>query len=96
MTTTGIISGWAYAPVEHKPQITDGKCVAATCTAGGSIGYRPMLGISKVDSEVAASRARADSAGVVPQTLRNLMREIYNAFFKSGPTGSIYGKSPPI
>ncbi|MFJ6650512.1 hypothetical protein ACIQPS_33200 [Streptomyces sp. NPDC091290] len=105
--STGIIPGRAYAPVGHRPEITntsgyaasgaDGKCVAATYTAGGSIGYRPMLGVSKVDSEVAAWRDRASASGtVVPQAVRNLMGEIYNAFFKTGVTGSIFTQSPPI
>ncbi|MFI1726954.1 hypothetical protein ACH41F_38265, partial [Streptomyces sp. NPDC020489] len=105
--STGIIPGRAYAPVGHKPEITNtsgyaasganGKCVAATYTAGGSIGYRPMLGVSKVDSEVAAWRDRASASGtVVPSAVRSLMGEIYNAFFKTGVTGSIFTQSPPI
>ncbi|MFF3822190.1 hypothetical protein ACFYYD_37495 [Streptomyces bluensis] len=105
--TSGIIPGRAYAPVGKKPEITDtkgyaasgaaGKCVAAAYTSGGSIGYRPMLGVSGVDAEVDAWRDKANVSGtVVPQAVRDLMGEIYNAFFKSGLTGSAYTKAPPI
>ncbi|MFE4373223.1 hypothetical protein ACFRMN_34300 [Streptomyces sp. NPDC056835] len=105
--STGIIPGRAYAPVGKRPEITDtkgyaasganAKCVSAAYTSGGSIGYRPMLGVSGVDAEVNAWRARANVSGtVVPQAVRDLMSEIYNAFFKSGITGSIFNQSPPI
>ncbi|WP_228988825.1 hypothetical protein [Streptomyces sp. DH8] len=105
--TTGITPGRAYAPVGKKPEITDtkgypasganAKCVSAAYTSGGSIGYRPMLGVSGVEAEVNAWRARANVSGtVVPQAVRTLMSEIYNAFFKSGLTGSIFNQSPPI
>lgn len=105
--TTGITPGRAYAPVGKKPEITDtkgyaasganAKCVGAAYTSGGSIGYRPMLGVSGVEAEANAWRARANVSGtVVPQTVRTLMSEIYNAFFKSGLTGSIFNQSPPI
>ncbi|MFJ4770373.1 hypothetical protein ACIP88_14805 [Streptomyces uncialis] len=105
--TTGIIPGRAYAPVGRKPQITNtdgyaasgasGQCVGATYTSGGSIGYRPMLGVAANDSAVAGWRDQAGVSGTVVATpVRKLMGEIYNSFFKSGLTGSIFNQSPPI
>ncbi|WP_206347679.1 golvesin C-terminal-like domain-containing protein [Streptomyces verrucosisporus] len=105
--TTGILPGRAYAAVGKKPEITntngypasgtDGKCVAVSYTAGGSIGYRPMLADQGIQDEMARWRGEAGvDHTVVAEPVRKLMGEIYNAFFKAGKTGSLFNTAPPI
>ncbi|MEV2255734.1 hypothetical protein AB0I94_35155 [Streptomyces sp. NPDC050147] len=104
--TTGILPGREYASMGKKPVIVDasgnpvtdgsGTCVAVLHTSGGSIGYRPMLGVKsatdaafdwkyKIHNDVKTNLKVADVAG-----------EIYNAIFKPGMTGSLYNAAPPI
>ncbi|MFE0178945.1 hypothetical protein ACFWZ2_42235 [Streptomyces sp. NPDC059002] len=105
--TTGILPGRAYAAVGKRPEITntngypasgtDGKCVAATYSAGGSIGYRPMLADDGIQKEMGRWRGEADAEHTaVPPAVRDLMGEIYNSFFKAGKTGSLFNTAPPI
>ncbi|TDC43606.1 hypothetical protein [Micromonospora sp. KC213] len=99
----GVLPGRAYSFAGKKPTVTDlngnpttdGNCVAALFTAGGSIGYRPALGTSvSANYRTWSSRVRGDSR--VPPEVDVLVENIYNLFFKDGTTGSIFGQSPPI
>jgi hypothetical protein len=103
--TTGVLPGRAYAFAGTSPVVTNyssdpvgggGTCVRTLSTSGGSIGYRPMLGVGYVSAEVEAWTQRADAASSVPQPVADLTGEIFNAFFKGGLNGSVFNQAPPI
>jgi hypothetical protein len=93
----GVMPGRAYAVAGKRPVITDGgTCVAALYTAGGMIGYRPMLGEPSPSNgayywwQVISADAR------VPDAVQTLAGEIYNTFFNDGLTGSAFNVAAPI
>lgn len=101
----GILPGRAYAFAGKRPVVTNdasspvgagGTCVAALYTAGGSIGYRPMLGAGYVSSAVQGWEQRTRAHPGVPEKVGNIAGEIYNAFFKGGLTGSPFNRAAPI
>ncbi|MFC4066946.1 golvesin C-terminal-like domain-containing protein [Actinoplanes subglobosus] len=100
----GVLPGRSYAYAGHTPVITDldgnatadGSCVAALFTSGGSIGYRPMLGVSSVTKGYEAWVQRLKSDPRVPTEVHTLAAEIFNLFFKPGVDGSLMGQATPI
>ncbi|WP_433259619.1 hypothetical protein ACQPYK_48645 (plasmid) [Streptosporangium sp. CA-135522] len=95
------------ADEQGKTTSGDSSCIKVRYASGGIIGYGPMLG-TDVPGRVEAWRTRihydaleADNNGnplnpKVPQAVSRVADEIYNAFFKSGNTGSIFYNAPPI
>ncbi|MGY0063246.1 golvesin C-terminal-like domain-containing protein [Streptomyces sp. LZ34] len=104
--STGVLPGRAYQSIGKRPLITDpygkadtenGNCLTTLHTAGGSIGYRPMLADDGIQKEFDRWFAEADSAkGLLNESVYKLMREIYHAWFKGGITGSLQNEAPPI
>lgn len=95
-SATGVLPGRAYQGVGKAPEITDdGTCVKVLYTSGGSIGYRPMLD-TEVPGRVAEWRSRVANDAAVNSKVDKVAGEIYNAFFKSDPNGSIFNDASPI
>jgi hypothetical protein len=103
---TRILPGREYAEMGKRPVITDaqgnpaaagsGTCVRGLYTAGGSIGYRPMLASDDVNSEIEEWKAGANPNVGVPAEVQRLVAEIYNALFKQGTFGSLFNHAAPI
>ncbi|SCF43356.1 hypothetical protein GA0070564_10997 [Micromonospora mirobrigensis] len=86
----GILPGREYAHVGRapvavdasgNPSTTDATCVASLVTAGGSIGYRPML---SADGPDAGMSAWEDKLADKPYPLRAVVEDIREMFFNSG------------
>ncbi|MEV0353225.1 hypothetical protein AB0H88_46365 [Nonomuraea sp. NPDC050680] len=97
----GILPGRAYLATGKPVALVDnGTCVAAKSVSGGLIGYRPMLGVSRVGDETAAWLARVSTDQRLPAEVQQVAIEVYNMFFAtSGATealGSIFNNAPPI
>ncbi|MFF8646382.1 hypothetical protein [Streptomyces sp. NPDC015345] len=95
--STGVLPGRAYAAMGLKPSVVEnGTCVRALNTSGGSIGYRPMLGVQKVTDSATRWKNEVANSPVVDDKVADLVGEIYNAFFKPGKLGSLMNNAPPI
>ncbi|MER7173488.1 hypothetical protein [Streptomyces mesophilus] len=104
--STGILPGREYASMGKKPVIVDaqgnpvsdgsGTCVSALHASGGSIGYRPMLGVSSATDAAFDWKYKAHNDVRFNLKVADVIGEIYNAFFKPGKTGSLYNTAPPI
>lgn len=106
----GILPGRAYAWGGKAPQLVDSggapsqdnaTCVKALATAGGSIGYRPMLSQSgPTDAMQDWVVNRINNDGRMPDDLKQLARDIRHFFFNPGavPGGdaSLFISAPPI
>ncbi|MFI1679861.1 hypothetical protein [Streptomyces sp. NPDC020607] len=95
--STGILPGRAYAAMGLKPSVVEnGTCVRALHTSGGSIGYRPMLGVKEATDAATKWRNEVADSPVVDDKVDDVVGEIYNAFFKPGKLGSLMNAAPPI
>nr|AAT09807.1 NocE [Nocardia uniformis subsp. tsuyamanensis] len=108
-TSTGILPGRAYAYAGKKPTPVDSTgspstdnavCVAAITVAGGSIGYRPMLGESGPVDNMAAWVDRLEGDSRVPAKVADLAEAVREMFFDDGllvgAESSIFTQAPPI
>lgn len=103
----GVLPGRAYAYSGKAPALTnyagnstdsDADCVAALTTAGGSIGYRPML------SQNGPTRAMQNFSDQIAKTqgvarpVSALVNDIRGMFFATGvpPAGSMFNEAAPI
>jgi hypothetical protein len=103
--TTGSLPGRAYKPAGQKPEVTDptwgdGRndqtCVSVLYKSGGSIGYRPMLGVETIPAAVDAWRHRIADDSRIADAVADLAGEIYETFFERGLNGSSFSQAPPI
>jgi hypothetical protein len=113
------LPGRAYKPAAREAVVTDaagdplpnGTCVSTVYTSGGTIGYRPMLGVGyvseRVDAWLATILARFGASSPIYLTAKG----IFDTWFKTGilngtvdPTGntpeerltSPFNQAPPI
>ncbi|MFJ2774872.1 hypothetical protein [Streptomyces sp. NPDC087300] len=95
--STGVLPGRAYAAMGLKPSVVEnGTCIRALHTSGGSIGYRPMLGVQQATDSATRWRNEVADSPVVDDKVADLAGEIYNAFLKPGKLGSLMNAAPPI
>jgi hypothetical protein len=107
----GRLPGRAYAAAGKRPVVTnyDGtvagsagerNCVAALYVSGGTIGYRPMLGVGYVSAEVEAWMRRVQAHPAIPDAVATLATDIYEVFFKQSgvipSTSILFEYAPPI
>ncbi|NHD16344.1 MULTISPECIES: hypothetical protein [unclassified Actinopolyspora] len=105
----GIIPGRAYAYAGKAPKLTSYKgtgdqrgatCVAARTTAGGIIGYRPLLSKKGPTDAMYDFSEKLQNTPEVAQSVWELVENIREMFFDRGPIvgaeSSIYNVAPPI
>lgn len=106
LTNGGKLPGRAYAyagkapvPVDSTgaPSTTNATCVTSLFVAGGSIGYRPMLG---EDGPSEAMTDYVDRLSSVPSAVRDLVNDVREMFFSNGlapgVNASLFKVAPPI
>jgi hypothetical protein len=104
----GVLPGRAYAYAGKAPVLTDyagavggaNDCVAALVSAGGSIGYRPMLSQSGPTNAMEAFANQLNDDNRIAQPVADLISDIRGMFFDDGLlpglNGSLFNVAPPI
>ncbi len=96
----GIFPGRAYTPAAAKPVIykePNTDCIETFYASGGSMGYKPMLGVRYVSARVDAWLQQVNSRPEIPQGLKEVANDIYETFFQLGVVpGSLFNGAPPI
>lgn len=105
----GILPGRAYATAGKAPVVTNyagepvdsgGDCVAVLTVAGGSIGYRPMLGAEGPSEAMAEFSQSLKDDDRIARPVADLVEDIRQMFFADGLIpgmgASIFKSAPPI
>jgi hypothetical protein len=105
-TVNGALPGQAYAYAGKAPVLTDyagtvggADCVAALVTAGGAIGYRPMLSQSGPTDAMEAFVDQLDDdriADPVEDLVEDLRRMFFDPGLVPGVDASLFTVAPPI
>jgi hypothetical protein len=105
---TGALPGRSYKNVGMAPTMFDpdpeagngSECVRTVNTAGGTIGYRPMLSQSGPTGAVRDWQNRVANNPAVPTEVKTLSADLLGMFFSTGAVpgadASIFTQSPPI
>ncbi|WP_019813823.1 golvesin C-terminal-like domain-containing protein [Saccharomonospora saliphila] len=104
----GVLPGRAYSYSGKAPALTNyageptetsADCVAALTTAGGSIGYRPMLGEDGPAQSMSDWVSQLDGNSAVAQPVVDMVEDIREMFFDNSASpgdASAYTQAPPI
>lgn len=105
----GVLPGRAYAVAGKAPALTNyagdvtetgADCVAALTSAGGSIGYRPMLSQSGPTDAMEAFSSKLDGDDRIAQPVADLVEDVREMFFDPGlfvgAESALFNVAPPI
>ncbi|MDW5327462.1 hypothetical protein [Plantactinospora sp. KLBMP9567] len=107
--STGVLPGRAYAYAGIAPKLRNSAgaetevnavCVLSRVVTGGSIGYRPMLGVDGPSEAFQAWVDRLEDSVLVARPIAELAENLREMFFDRGAipglNASMFGQAPPI